>query len=39
VETKNRSLRESKVVGDICSGFTKVIATLDELRSQAISSK
>jgi hypothetical protein len=32
IETKNKSLRESKVVGDICSGFGKIMGTLDELR-------
>jgi hypothetical protein len=32
IETKNKSLRESKVIGDICSGFGKMIKTLDSLR-------
>jgi hypothetical protein len=30
IETKNKSLRESKVVGDICSGFSKIMAGLDD---------
>lgn len=32
IETKNKSLRESKVVGDICSGFSKIMAGLEDLR-------
>jgi len=36
VETKNKSLRESKVVGDICSSFGKIMTALDELRTATI---
>jgi len=36
VETKNKSLRESKVVGDLCSGFAKVMQTIEGLRAQVI---
>ena len=37
IETKNKSLRESKVIGDICGGFGKIMSALDALREAAVS--
>ena len=39
IETKNKSLRESKVIGDLCAGFAKVISGIEELKIQAMSNK
>ena len=35
-ETKNKVLRESKVIGDLCSNFYKIFATVEELRQNTI---
>ena len=32
IETKNKSLKESKFIGDICSGFGKVMAAIESLQ-------
>lgn len=36
IETKNKALRESKVIGDACSGFGGIVKALDDLRAGAI---
>lgn len=36
IETKNKSLRESKVVGDLCSAFGKILLCVDDLRQAAV---
>jgi hypothetical protein len=39
IETKNKALKESKVVGDLCSSFGKVMTVIEELRNITITQK